>query len=129
MHSLDYALYCPEGLSNFPTNSLPHLFHSSFWESADVISFVLRQLVRCHDLVATHSSNNPTVSHLGNLSLEIDQPREKWMKKRTSVKIRNGAPNHRGNDVIVKEGNRQVLSGRFSYGPLDMVALTGCFHH
>ena len=63
------------------------------------------------------------VSHL----LEIDQPREKWMKKRTSVKIRNGAPNHRGNDVIVKEGNRQVLNGRFSYGPLDMAALTGNF--
>ena len=62
------------------------------------------------------------------LSLGIGQPREKWMKKRTSVKIRNGAPNHRGNDVIVKEGNRQVLSGRFSYGPLDMVALTGKLH-
>lgn len=25
---IDFALYCPEGLSNFPTNSLPHLFHS-----------------------------------------------------------------------------------------------------
>ena len=25
---IDYALYCPEGLANFPTNSLPHLFHS-----------------------------------------------------------------------------------------------------
>ena len=42
---IDYALYCPEGLTNFPTNSLPHLFHSSYWESADVISFMLRQLV------------------------------------------------------------------------------------
>jgi hypothetical protein len=46
---IDYALYCPEGLSNFPTNSLPHLFHSSYWESADVISFVLRQLVRMYN--------------------------------------------------------------------------------
>ena len=54
---IDYALYCPEGLSNFPTNSLPHLFHSSYWESADVISFVLRQLVRAHDMgiQATHN--------------------------------------------------------------------------
>ena len=31
----------------------------------------------------------------------------------------------RGNDVIVKEGNDQIVSGRFSYGPLDMAALTG----
>ena len=43
---IDYALYCPEGLSNFPAHCLPHLFHASYWESADVISFVLRQLVR-----------------------------------------------------------------------------------
>merc|ERR1719414_611821 len=41
---IDYALYCPEGLANFPTNCLPHLFHSSYWESHDVISFLLRQL-------------------------------------------------------------------------------------
>lgn len=41
---LDYALYCPEGLSNFPANALPHLFHASYWESADVIAFILRQV-------------------------------------------------------------------------------------
>jgi hypothetical protein len=31
------------------------------------------------------------------------------MKKRTSVKIRNGAANHRGNDVLVLEGREQIL--------------------
>jgi DDHD domain. len=41
---IDYALYCPEGLANFPTNALPHLFHASFWESCDVIAFILRQV-------------------------------------------------------------------------------------
>jgi len=41
---LDYALYCPEGLAAFPTNSLPHVFHASYWESADVVSFILRQV-------------------------------------------------------------------------------------
>jgi hypothetical protein len=34
------------------------------------------------------------------------------MKKRTSVKIRNGAANHRGNDVLVLEGKDQVLQVR-----------------
>lgn len=33
--------------------------------------------------------------------------------------------NHRANDVIVKEGNAQTISGRFMYGPLDVVSLTG----
>ena len=37
---VDFALYCPEGLANFPTHALPHLFHASYWESADVISFI-----------------------------------------------------------------------------------------
>lgn len=45
---LDYALYCPEGLSNFPTNALPHLFHASYWESYDVVAFILRQVNSCH---------------------------------------------------------------------------------
>ena len=53
-------------------------------------------------------------------TLEMDQPREKWNKKRTSVKIRNGAPNHRANDIIVKEGNSQVVS--IYYSPLFMGA-------
>ena len=38
---------------------------------------------------------------------------------------RNGAANHRGNDVIVREGAPQTLTAKFSYGPLDMSALTG----
>ncbi|XP_050734051.1 protein retinal degeneration B-like isoform X4 [Eriocheir sinensis] len=115
---LDYALYCPEGLANFPTNSLPHLFHASYWESSDVIAFILRQLVRTdHAAFQGDDKDLPVFSPT--------QPREKWMKKRTSVKIKNVAANHRGNDVIVREGAPQSIQARFMYGPLDMVALSG----
>ncbi|XP_069988332.1 protein retinal degeneration B isoform X12 [Penaeus vannamei] len=115
---LDYALYCPEGLANFPTNSLPHLFHASYWESSDVIAFILRQLVRTdHAALTADDKDLPVFSPT--------QPREKWMKKRTSVKIKNVAANHRGNDVIVREGAPQCIQARFMYGPLDMVALSG----
>ncbi|XP_071529989.1 protein retinal degeneration B isoform X1 [Panulirus ornatus] len=115
---LDYALYCPEGLANFPTNSLPHLFHASYWESSDVVAFILRQLVRTdHAALAADDKDLPVFSPM--------QPREKWIKKRTSVKIKNVAANHRGNDVIVREGAPQSLQARFMYGPLDMVALSG----
>ena len=41
---LDYVLYCPEALHSFPTSALTPLFHSSFWESADVVAFILRQV-------------------------------------------------------------------------------------
>jgi hypothetical protein len=37
----------------------------------------------------------------------------------------NCSANHRGNDVIVGEGLEQVVTAKFSYGPLDVVALTG----
>lgn len=44
---IDYALYCPDVLTAFPTVALPHLFHASYWESTDVAAFILRQ-VRQH---------------------------------------------------------------------------------
>ncbi|KAF4523499.1 hypothetical protein B566_EDAN004570, partial [Ephemera danica] len=114
---LDYALYCPEGLANFPTNALPHLFHASYWESSDVIAFMVRQLGRL-DPSAVLGRDDKEMA-----SFNPGQPREKWLRKRTSVKLKNVAANHRANDVIVKEGAQQVLTSRFMYGPLDMITL------
>ncbi|XP_012272496.1 protein retinal degeneration B isoform X2 [Orussus abietinus] len=115
---IDYALYCPEGLSNFPTNALPHLFHASYWESSDVIAFILRQLGRFDLPILSNEEKELTCFRPG-------QPREKWNKKRTSVKLKNVAANHRANDVIVREGAPQTLVARFMYGPIDVIALTG----
>ncbi|XP_035714341.1 protein retinal degeneration B isoform X2 [Folsomia candida] len=116
---IDYALYCPEALASFPLHSLPHLFHASYWESTDAIAFILRQI-----------GFQESSSLLSQDEKEVrvftpNQPREKWVKKRTSVKLKNVAANHRANDVIVGEGHPQALRARFMYGPLDMVTLTG----
>lgn len=116
---LDYALYCPEGLSNFPANALPHLFHASYWESSDVIAFILRQLGRFDSSTLT-GPDDKDIS-----TFRPGQPREKWIKKRTSVKLKNVTANHRANDVIVREGEPQKLHARFMYGPLDMITLAG----
>ncbi|KAB0792480.1 hypothetical protein PPYR_14439 [Photinus pyralis] len=115
---LDYALYCPEGLSNFPTNALPHLFHASYWESYDVIAFILRQVARQELAPITGVDDREFCFRPG-------QPREKWIRKRTSVKLKNVAANHRANDVIVREGASQTLIARFMYGPIDMITLAG----
>uniref|UniRef100_A0A8C9ELW8 Phosphatidylinositol transfer protein membrane associated 1 n=1 Tax=Pavo cristatus TaxID=9049 RepID=A0A8C9ELW8_PAVCR len=106
---IDYSLYCPDALTAFPTITLPHLFHASYWESSDVVAFILRQV--------GHSEESSIYSPAF--------PREKWQRKRTQVKIRNVTANHRASDIIVCEGKAQVLSGRFMYGPLDVVTLTG----
>ncbi|XP_039751202.1 protein retinal degeneration B isoform X2 [Pararge aegeria] len=116
---LDYALYCPEGLANFPTNALPHLFHASYWESYDVIAFILRQVG--HFDLALYNQAEDKESAMFNPG----QDKEKWMRKRTSVKLKNVAANHRANDVIVREGCPQTFTARFMYGPLDMITLTG----
>ena len=81
----------------------------SFWESADVISFILRQVTISDN---QHPSSAADTTHLH--TVVPNQAREKWIKKRTSVKIRNGAANHRGNDVIVLEGRDQVRDQRNS---------------
>ncbi|XP_064158680.1 membrane-associated phosphatidylinositol transfer protein 3 [Anguilla rostrata] len=116
---LDYALYCPDVLSSFSTMALPNLFHSSYWESTDVVAFVLRQVMRwdCVKGQEMDSSDSAPRSSLG--------PREKWLRRRTHVKLRNVTANHRVNDVIASEDGPQILVGRFMYGPLDMVTLTG----
>ncbi|XP_060699339.1 membrane-associated phosphatidylinositol transfer protein 2 isoform X2 [Hemiscyllium ocellatum] len=116
---IDYALYCPDALTAFPTVALPHLFHASYWESTDVVSFLLRQVMR-HE--------NASVLELDGKEVSVfspSKPREKWLRKRTQVKIRNVTANHRVSDAIVTEDGPQTLTGRFMYGPLDMVTLTG----
>ncbi|XP_058137278.1 membrane-associated phosphatidylinositol transfer protein 2 isoform X2 [Dasypus novemcinctus] len=116
---IDYALYCPDALTAFPTVALPHLFHASYWESTDVVSFLLRQVMR-HD--------NSGILELDGKEVSVftpSKPREKWQRKRTHVKLRNVTANHRINDALANEDGPQVLTGRFMYGPLDMVTLTG----
>ncbi|XP_042297582.1 membrane-associated phosphatidylinositol transfer protein 2 isoform X7 [Sceloporus undulatus] len=116
---IDYALYCPDALTAFPTVALPHLFHASYWESTDVVSFLLRQVMR-HE--------NSSILELDGKEVSVftpSKPREKWLRKRTNVKLRNVTANHRINDAIVNEDGPQMLTGRFMYGPLDMVTLTG----
>lgn len=39
--------------------------------------------------------------------------------------LQNVTANHRVNDAIATEDGPQTLVGRFMYGPLDMVTLTG----
>ncbi|XP_055615863.1 protein retinal degeneration B isoform X2 [Toxorhynchites rutilus septentrionalis] len=116
---LDYALYCPDGLSNFPAHALPHLFHASYWESSDVIAFILRRIGRFDNLTLV-GSDDKEVS-----SFRPAQAREKWNRKRTSVKLKNVTANHRANDVIVREGEPQKIVARFMYGPLDVITLAG----
>ncbi|XP_051907777.1 LOW QUALITY PROTEIN: membrane-associated phosphatidylinositol transfer protein 2-like [Hippocampus zosterae] len=116
---MDYALYCPDALTAFPTVALPHLFHASYWESTDVVSFLLRQVMR-HENSAILELNGKEVSEF-----TPSKPREKWLRKRTHVKIRNVTANHRASDAVFTEDGAQTLTGRFMYGPLDMVTLTG----
>ncbi|KAK2180833.1 hypothetical protein NP493_423g01019 [Ridgeia piscesae] len=116
---LDYVLYCPDALQSFPHTALPYLLHASFWESTDAVAFILRQVVR-QEYVTMPAESQKEAS-----LFSPSQPREKWLKRRTTMKLRNVAPNHRANDIVVLEGRPQTLVARFMYGPLDIVSLSG----
>nr|XP_023411909.1 membrane-associated phosphatidylinositol transfer protein 3 [Loxodonta africana] len=79
---IDYALYCPDVLTAFPTVALPHLFHASYWESTDVVAFILRQVMRYESVSIKESTG------LDPAALSPANPREKWLRKRTQVKLR-----------------------------------------
>lgn len=60
---IDYALYCPDVLTAFPTVALPHLFHASYWESTDVVAFILRQVpLRSRGPAHSHREGVPPFS-------------------------------------------------------------------
>uniref|UniRef100_A0A674NZ14 Phosphatidylinositol transfer protein membrane associated 2 n=1 Tax=Takifugu rubripes TaxID=31033 RepID=A0A674NZ14_TAKRU len=101
---LDFALYCPDALTAFPTVALPHLFHASYWESTDVVSFLLRQASQ--DLNTLFSFWTCLGKWCDGVSLNV-------------------TANHRMNDAVFTEDCQQVVTGRFMYGPLDMVTLAG----
>ncbi|CAG5136202.1 unnamed protein product, partial [Candidula unifasciata] len=119
---VDYVLYCPEVLHTFPTNALPHLFHASFWESLDMVAFILRQVLRQNEF---RLEPIPGLVPGAIPGFKMKTPREKWIKRRTTIKVRNLQPNHRANDVIVLENTPQLLTAKFVYGSLDIASLSG----
>lgn len=74
-----------------------------------MIAFVLRQLGR-FDTSMLIGHDDKDIS-----AFRPSQPREKWIKKRTSVKLKNVTANHRANDVIVLEGMMTSMKSLFRY--------------
>lgn len=119
---LDYVLYSPDILHSFPTSALPPLFHASFWESSDLAAFILRQVLRHDTLIHETVNRHCTIPDSG---ISTKHHKEKWLKRRTTIKVKNLQANHRGNDVIVLDGKDQVISAKFVYGSFDVTSLSG----
>eukprot|EP00795_Rhopilema_esculentum_P015526 gene15527-6789_t len=116
---IDYMLYCPDGLQQFPFSALSQLCYSSYWESRDMVAFILWQIL--DEGLAAKSESILFETAL----FQPVNPREKWIKKRTALKIKNMHSNHRANDVISLAGVAIYVSGKFVYGPIEVAALTG----
>jgi hypothetical protein len=78
---VDYVLYAPDSISNFPRKSLPYIFHSCFWESFDAISFILR-------MINIKGENTPTCA-LDVVNVKNEKvPIEKWQRRLNRVKLK-----------------------------------------
>lgn len=56
------------GLAQFPVSSLPTILHGSYWESTDVVSFILRQFVLGDE---SHLASHAQVQFLEYLVISI----------------------------------------------------------
>uniref|UniRef100_A0A0K0F6Q5 DDHD domain-containing protein n=1 Tax=Strongyloides venezuelensis TaxID=75913 RepID=A0A0K0F6Q5_STRVS len=121
-YRIDHQLYCPPEMGSLPSSSLPNIIQASYWESKDIASFLLRQFATSNDIPLSAMRNNITHSTIPTVSLEL--PKQQWTRKRTKFKVANLIANHRGNDIVCIEGKDQCVSARFSYGPMDLVALS-----
>ncbi|EDV21573.1 uncharacterized protein TRIADDRAFT_30191 [Trichoplax adhaerens] len=118
---LDYALDCPKSLFGFPEAAIPHMLHSSYWESYDAVAMIIRQILHGNGIESLRRSDHRAES----FSFTPSYPTEKWLKKRSNVKVMNVTANHRGSDIVVLESKPQYIVSKFVYGPLDVVSLTG----
>jgi len=80
-----------------------------------------------HDTLPYSNLQNGNIfNNADNIRKTFDQSQttaevHKWQRRFNRVKLRNLSPNHRSNDVIVGEDKEQVLTAKFTYGPLDFV--------
>ncbi|KAA0702049.1 Membrane-associated phosphatidylinositol transfer protein 3 [Triplophysa tibetana] len=116
---LDYALYCPDVLTTFPTVALPHLFHASYWESTDVVAFLLRQVMHC-DFVKTQQKYNTDSAPFSPSS-----PREKWLRRRTHVKLRVSTSHTPSHNYACLLNRNWILVALYSHGSHGGVQVSG----
>jgi len=85
----------------------------SYWESRDAAAFL-----------ATAISGTSHTLGRGLVPFDIVLPSRTWRKRSPKYQLWQ-EPNHRMDDAIVKAGNPQILQGKFAYGSLSIVHVTG----
>ncbi|XP_066936754.1 protein retinal degeneration B-like [Clytia hemisphaerica] len=120
---IDYMTHSPEGLQQFPVSTLIQLCYNSYWESKDIVTFIVWQILQ--EIYSHIQSPSNCLEVDRSIALDYLQlpPCEKWTHKRTALKVKNLNPNHRANDVCSMSGAQHYITGKFAYGPVDMAAL------
>lgn len=93
-----------------------HVGPQMFTCSASVVSHGSPTSFMLHPQSGPESNPTPTLSPFICILSSPSSP---------SLSHQNVTSNHRASDTVVCEGRPQVLNGRFMYGPLDVVTLTG----
>ncbi|XP_018651469.1 phosphatidylinositol transfer protein [Schistosoma mansoni] len=76
---VDYNVHCPEAMQNILARARPSILHASYWESKDVASFIIRQILDTLGLSVLETSYSAdlsdeiAVTELAKLSLNPNQ--------------------------------------------------------
>ncbi|KAL7671888.1 hypothetical protein ACOME3_006790 [Neoechinorhynchus agilis] len=113
---LDYCVYAPQVLSQLPQKFLDIVISSSYWENEDIAIFILNKLDK-------NQEARNTLQYTESTSTEYRSSRYDFSNALNRV-MKNLTPNHSASDVLLGDAYPQVLTAKFSYGPLKVVPLS-----
>ncbi|KAI6657567.1 Membrane-associated phosphatidylinositol transfer protein 2 [Oopsacas minuta] len=136
---IDFSVQSPNavGIELFQNFTAARILYSRYWEANEILSFILRSCLSYTEnvhppLASTHNPNSMFVSTSGDKpeftrfrSNSSDSTGSKVVqRKRNHLKSFTMAKNFRGIDLIIREGQTQVIQGKFLFGKLDIASLS-----
>ena len=125
------------GTEMFQNFTAARILYSRYWEANEILSFILRSCLsysqnRHTSLANTHTPSSLSVSSSADKieltrfrSGSTDSTGSKIVqRKRNNLKSFTMTKNFRGIDLVVREGQTQVIQGKFSFGKLDIASLS-----
>ncbi|VDP52441.1 unnamed protein product, partial [Schistosoma margrebowiei] len=124
---VDYNVHCPEAMQNILARARPSILHASYWESKDVASFIIRQILDTLGLSVLETSYSAdlsdeiAVTELAKLSLNPNQIKSQTYEVMDDSSIQISEQSEKSSSSQSKFSN---LSHTLSFGPRNFLKRT-----
>ncbi|CAH8556461.1 Membrane-associated phosphatidylinositol transfer protein 2, variant 3 [Schistosoma haematobium] len=124
---VDYNVHCPEAMQNILARARPSILHASYWESKDVASFIIRQILDTLGLSVLETSYSAdlsdeiAVTELAKLSLNPNQIKSQTYEVMDDSSIQISQQSEKSSSSQSRFSN---LSHTLSFGPRNFLKRT-----